>query len=94
MLSMPSFDSVAIVGDQSNLIAEIASLFSRPRRYLPILDGPRMGRSDWSHEVIRRTNALAKTQCRRVLLAGLPLESENTCVGTITWTFCFSAFAR
>lgn len=77
MLSIPAFDSVAIVGDQPNLVAEIASLFSRPRRYLPILDGPRMARSDWSNEVIRRINALARSQCRRVLLADLPMDSER-----------------
>ena len=77
MLSLPTFDSIAIVGDQAKLVAEIASLFSRQRRYLPILDGPRMSRSDWSNEVIRRTNVLSKCRCRRVILADLSTDSET-----------------
>ena len=58
MGAIPQFETVAIVGDKPSLVAEIASLFTRPRRYLPVLDGPRMARADWDNEVIRRSNAL------------------------------------
>src|SRR5258706_578349 len=71
MLSTPTFERVAIVGDSPTLMAEAASLFARPGRYLPIVDGPRIGRSDASNEVIRRSNALAFAGVERRLLAGL-----------------------
>src|SRR5574340_1580152 len=75
MSSIPPFEIAAIVGDSPTLVAEIASLFTRPRRYLSVIDGPRMTRPDWTNEVIRRTNALAKAQSRRVILAGLNADS-------------------
>lgn len=75
MVAIPQFETVAIVGDKPTLVAEIASLFTRPRRYLPVIDGPRMCRSDSSNEVIRRRNALAKAQSRRVVLADLQIDS-------------------
>lgn len=56
-------------------MAEITSLFTRPRRYLPVIDGPRMDRSDWGNKVIRRRNALAKAKSRCVVLADLDLRS-------------------
>ena len=89
MGAIPQFETVAIVGDKPSLVAEIASLFTRPRRYLPVLDGPRMARADWDNEVIRRSNALLKAQSRRVVLADLPSEPaqhlsqywpEGTCI--------------
>jgi hypothetical protein len=75
MIAIPPFENVAIVGDKPTVVAEIASLFTRPRRYLPVIDGPRMGRSDWSNEVIRRRNALAKAQSRCVVLVDLDVRS-------------------
>ena len=75
MIVIPSFETVAIVGDKPILVAEISSLFTRSRRYLPVIDGPRMTRPDWSNEVIRRTNALAKSQCRQIVLADLDINS-------------------
>ncbi|TKS59861.1 MAG: hypothetical protein EWM73_03254 [Nitrospira sp.] len=75
MTAIPSFETVAIVGDKPTTVAEIASLFTRPRRYLPVIDGPRMSRPDWSNEVIRRTNALLKAQSRCVILADLHADS-------------------
>lgn len=75
MIPIPPFDSLAIVGDKPPLVAEICSLFTRCGRYLAVLDGPRMTRPDWSNEVIRRNNALAKTQCCRILLADLDAKS-------------------
>ena len=77
MSVIPQFETIAIVGDKPTLVAEIASLFTRPKRYLPIIDGPRMTRSDWRNEVIRRTNALAKSQVRRVVLADLHGDSAE-----------------
>lgn len=77
MKNLPSFESVAIVSDQPRLAAEIASLFKRPKRYLAIIDGPRMARPDASNEVIRRRNALALVHPRRILLASLSPNSAS-----------------
>lgn len=74
---MPRFEKVAIVGDKPSLVAEVASLFTCSRRYLPIIDGPRMTRTDWSNEVIRRSNVLVKAQIRRVVLADVPIEATK-----------------
>ncbi len=75
MAIVPTFETVAIVGDKPQLVAEIASLFARAGRYLAVMDGPRMSRPDASNEVIRRTNALVMVRPRRVLLADLPHAS-------------------
>lgn len=72
MAIVPTFETVAIVGDKPTLVAELASLFTRAGRYLAVMDGPRMSRPDASNEVIRRTNALVKVRPRRILLAELP----------------------
>ena len=71
---IPPFEIVAIVGDEPRLVAEISSMFTRPRRYLPIIDGPRMNRPDSSNEVIRRCNAIVMAQSRRVVVADLPVD--------------------
>lgn len=78
MITAPNFESVAIVSDEPRLAAEIASLFARRSgRYLAVIDGPRMSRSDASNEVIRRKNALGSIRPRRILLAGLPSLSAD-----------------
>src|SRR6266849_368671 len=77
MTALPSFEAVAIVGDKPSLVAEISSLFKRPRRYLTVLDGPRMSRPDWGNEVVRRSNALIMAESRRVIVADLPIETTQ-----------------
>ncbi|MDC8451196.1 MAG: hypothetical protein LV473_23030 [Nitrospira sp.] len=74
MLTIPLFEKIAIIGDKPELVAEITSLFNRQGRYLPVIDSPRMARPDWTNEVIRRSNALLKTQIRRIILAGLTVD--------------------
>lgn len=76
MIAIPSFEHVAIVGDDAWLAAEISSLFTRPRRYLTVMDGPRLTRPDYTNEVIRRTNALSLAQTRRVVFANLPADQS------------------
>ncbi len=72
MSIVPTFETVSIVGDKPQFIAELASLFTRSGRYLAIMDSPRMSRSDAGNEVIRRTNALVRAKPRHVLFADLP----------------------
>lgn len=73
--AVPVFEKTALVTDDAVFAAQISSLFRRPGRYFPVLDGPRMGRQDAENEVIRRRNALAKTRAGQVLLSGLPREA-------------------
>lgn len=78
MGGIPLFEKVAILGNNPNLVAELSSHFTRAGRYLPVLDRPRMGRSDSSNEIIRRHNALVLAQIRRVVLVDVPdLEAEH-----------------
>lgn len=77
MLAVPAFESTALICDSAALAARLSALFVRPRHYLPVMDGPRMMRTDASNEVIRRVNALVSTQARRLLLAGLPAEASE-----------------
>lgn len=72
MAIVPIFETVSIVGDKPQFIAELASLFTRPGRYLAVMDTPRMSRPDASNEVIRRTNALVRAKPHHVLFADLP----------------------
>lgn len=60
------------MGDNPHLLAELSTILSRRRSYLPVLDGPRMTRPDADAEVIRRTNVVARLRPHRVVLAGLP----------------------
>jgi hypothetical protein len=71
MHSVPRFESTALVTDDAVLAARVSGLFTRPGRYLPVIDGPRIKRPDASNEVTRRRDALRRTQASRLFLAGL-----------------------
>jgi hypothetical protein len=75
MNNVPAFENTVVIADDPVLAARISSLFGRPGRYLPVMDGPRMVRPDWSNEVVRRRNAIVMTGARHVLLGGLPQEA-------------------
>ncbi len=72
MIPMPSFEHFALVTDEPLLAARISALFVNPRRYLPVMDGPRMSRPDADNEILRRRNAIVMTGARQVLMGGLP----------------------
>ena len=72
----PRFAPLVVVGDDALLLAEITTLVAKRSSYLPVLNGPRLQRPDREHEVIRRSNAIAKVQPQSVIFAGLP---EATC---------------
>lgn len=54
----------------------MSCLLARPNSYLPVIDGPRMGRPDHDAEAVRRNNGIARCKARNVVLAGLPDEAE------------------
>lgn len=75
MLTVPSFESAVLLTDDPLLAAKISALFTRPGRYLPVMDGPRMLRPDADNEVARRRNAMVMTGARQVLMGGLPASA-------------------
>lgn len=89
MLVAPSFEHSVLVTDDPALAARISALFARPRRYFPVIDGPRLSRSDADNEVTRRRNSMVLTRARQVLLGGL----SPAAIATIRpgWPNCFTA---
>lgn len=71
MHAVPPFESTALVADDAVLAARVSSLFTRPGRYLPVIDGPRMDRPDSSNEVSRRLDAVRRVGAKRLFLVGL-----------------------
>ena len=77
MLTVPSYDHAVLVTDDPQLAARISALFARPGRYLPVMDGPHMSRSDADNETVRRRNAMVMTGARQVLMGGLTPLAVN-----------------
>lgn len=75
MLAVPRISRVLLIGDEPRLLAELSSFLAQRNQYLPILDGPRMGRPDADNEVIRRKNAAARASPTYLVLAGLKPET-------------------
>jgi hypothetical protein len=65
----------AIVTDDPRAAAHFSCALARERSYLAVLDGPRMTRDDSDGEVVRRNNALARLNAKRVILTGLPADA-------------------
>lgn len=70
-MKCPALSSHAIISDEPKLAAQLSCLLVRPDTYLPVFDGPRLGRHDADAEVIRRLNATARARSQRIVLAGL-----------------------
>lgn len=77
MIQTPAFESVALIGENASVLATASSLFRRQRHYLPVSDGPRMGRPDWTNEVVRRSNFVAQANSRKIIFAGLSQDATN-----------------
>lgn len=75
-MQCPPIRKLAILSDDAELAARLSCLLNRPGYYLPVLDGPRMARSDGSSEAVRRNNAIAKAGIKRVALADLSTEQQ------------------
>lgn len=69
---IPSLHRVLIISDDAALCAEVCASINKKGGYLVVLDGPRMLRSDFSNEVVRRNNVAAKLSPDYVILIGLP----------------------
>lgn len=73
--AQPRIADTLVMGDDPYLLAELSSLLSRKRQYVPVLDGPRMARHDAEAEVTVRNNATARSKARHFILAGMLEES-------------------
>lgn len=75
-IQCPALSRTAVVSDDPFLAGELSCTLARRGYYLCVLDGPRLTRDDHEAEAIRRTNALARSGARHILLAGLPRDSQ------------------
>lgn len=76
-MKVPSISDEMIISDDAELAAIACCLLSENDTYLTVLDGPRMARDDWASEVTRRNNVAARIKAKRVIFAGLPVESSE-----------------
>jgi hypothetical protein len=73
---VPRIISKVIIGDDPLLLAQLSCICSRPRFYLPILDGPHLLLPNQQSEVVRRSNVVARLAPEQIVLAGL---NDATC---------------
>jgi hypothetical protein len=67
----PEISDVAIIANDAYLAAQLSCVLAAPGKYLPILEQPRLTRPDRDAEVIRCTNALARSKAKHFIFAGL-----------------------
>ena len=77
MRFVPPILPTVVFGDNARLLARLSTVIARKRAYLPLVDGPRVGRPDVDHEVIRRTNLLAAIKPERVFLVDLAAATQH-----------------
>ena len=66
-----------LLGDDPYLLAEISALVAKKCHYLPVIDGPRMGRPDADAEVIRRNNAVVRAKAKKIVMVDLSQETRS-----------------
>jgi hypothetical protein len=67
----PKFSEVAVIADDANLAAQLSCVLAVQGKYLPIFEQPRLTRPDRDTEVIRCTNALARSKAQHFIFAGV-----------------------
>lgn len=75
-LRAPILLSTSIVTDDEFTGARLSSALGKRGHYLPLFDGPRLTREDAAAEVLRRNNALARVNAKRVILTGLSDQQD------------------
>lgn len=76
-MSCPTLLPALVIADNAQLAAQISCIRATPGAYLPVIDGPRLGRPDRDQEVYRRISALRKVRPEIIVLAGLSDESAT-----------------
>jgi hypothetical protein len=77
LLKTPILSDTIIISGNAQLAATLSSMLAARGTYLPIIDGPRLQRPDRNAEIIKRTNAVARSRAKRIILAGLLHEAAN-----------------
>lgn len=67
----PKIGPAILLSDNPRLAAVVSCALAVPGHYLPVIDGPRMMRPDGDNEASRRVNAIARSGCKSIALAGL-----------------------
>lgn len=83
MLKTPALSDTIVISESAQLAARLSSVLAARGIYLPIINGPRLQRPDRDAEVIRRTNAVARSGAKRVILAGLSSDSVSALEGKL-----------
>lgn len=78
IVKCPPFAETMIISDDADLACRLASLWAQPGHYLPIIEGPRLGRPDADNESIECTNAVRRASPKRLILAGLTQEAVSS----------------
>lgn len=64
-----------VMGNDPELLAQASCVLARRGYYLPVVDGPRMGRPDRSSEIVRRNNVAARIKAKSIVFAGLDVDT-------------------
>jgi hypothetical protein len=83
-LTCPELTDSVVVADDARLAALISCALSSPRRYLPVVEGPRFVLPDQDAELVRRNNAIARVGARRIFLTGLSDEAHDRLLKRLT----------
>ena len=75
-MKCPNLIPSLVIADDARLAAQISCIFARAGSYVPIVDAPRMTRSDYHAEVIRRNNVAARINPDLIVFAGLPDKAD------------------
>jgi len=70
-ITSPKLSSFLIISDDPLLTAQLSSVLARRGHYTPVVDAPRMARSDADNEVKRRNNIAARYHTKSIILAGV-----------------------
>jgi hypothetical protein len=82
-MKCPDLVSTLIIADNARLAAQLSCVLARPGCYVPVVDGPRMTRSDREAEVIRRNNAAARVNADSIIFAGLAEDAAAAMLGRL-----------
>jgi hypothetical protein len=74
-MKCPPLSTHLVIADDPRLAAQASCALAVPGAYLPVIDGPRMERSDVPAEVARRNNAAARAKAAHIIAAGLSDDS-------------------
>lgn len=85
----PRFHEVVLVGDDPHLLAELSAKLAIKRKYLAVVDGPRVQRQDAEAEVTRRNNAFARVKTEKIVMAGLPADTVDRFAGHFSRKYIF-----